>query len=418
MDSNDRLSSSIAILGAGPIGLEAALYARALGLDAIVYEAGEVGEHLLRWGQVRLFTPWKLNTTSLGRQALKDEGLGDEVVCPTGSQMVERYLLPLARSEWLRGRVNLGTKILGITRETLFKGQEIGKKSRRSSPFRLLLQRTNGKEELAHAHWVLDCTGVHGQPGPAGAGGLPAPGEREAEAMGRVRYGLSDLLGTHREEVSGKRLLLVGGGFSAATLARDLAVLHGENPDTLTLWLLPERAALGVHSPDGDVLPERRALAGFTERALRGEVPGVLPLMGARIQTIQIEGAGLRVAFSQGEDSLETAPLREETVDLMQVATGFRPDSSLHRELQVHQCYASEGPMKLAAALLAGDSTDCLTIPESGPQTLTSPEPGFFLLGNKSYGRTPTFLLRTGHIQVRDVFRLLTEDPLLDLYSH
>ena len=59
----------LAILGAGPVGLEAALYARKLDFAVTVYERGRVGEYLLRWGHVRLFTPFGMNTTPLGRAA-------------------------------------------------------------------------------------------------------------------------------------------------------------------------------------------------------------------------------------------------------------------------------------------------------------------------------------------------------------
>ena len=63
----------IAILGAGPIGLEAALYAAALKLPFTVYERGRVGEHLHQWGHVRLFSPFGMNTTPLGRAAIRAE---------------------------------------------------------------------------------------------------------------------------------------------------------------------------------------------------------------------------------------------------------------------------------------------------------------------------------------------------------
>ena len=72
--------------------------------------------------------------------------------------------------------------------------------------------------------------------------------------------------------------------------------------------------------------------------------------------------------------------------------TGYRPDTSIHRELQVHLCYATEGPMKLAAALLGEDSNgDCLARSD--------------------------FLLQTGIEQVRDIFRLVERDEDLDLYD-
>jgi hypothetical protein len=63
--------------------------------------------------------------------------------------------------------------------------------------------------------------------------------------------------------------------------------------------------------------------------------------------------------------------------------------------------------MKLAGALLGAGSSDCLTQTSHGADTLTNPEPGFFILGSKSYGRNNTFLMRIGWEQVGEVFGLL-----------
>jgi len=104
-------------------------------------------------------------------------------------------------------------------------------------------------------------------------------------------------------------------------------------------------------------------------------------------------------------------------VDRMIANVGYSPDTALYRELQVHECYATLGPMNLAAALLKHAGADCLTIPGQGPETLRNPEPGFFILGAKSYGRNSQFLLRTGFEQVRDVFKLITGKGDLDLYK-
>ena len=79
----------------------------------------------------------------------------------------------------------------------------------------------------------------------------------------------------------------------------------------------------------------------------------------------------------------------------------------MYRQLQVHECYATSGPMKLSAALLSSSSTDCLTQESQGADTLVNPEPDFFILGVKSYGRNTTFLLRVGWDQVEEVFGLL-----------
>jgi hypothetical protein len=90
-------------------------------------------------------------------------------------------------------------------------------------------------------------------------------------------------------------------------------------------------------------------------------------------------------------------------VDRVLSLTGYRGDLGLFRELQVHQCYATEGPMKLSAALLGAAGGDCLQQQSHGVEALLNPEPGFFLLGAKSYGRNTSFLLRAGWQQVDEV---------------
>ena len=98
-----------------------------------------------------------------------------------------------------------------------------------------------------------------------------------------------------------------------------------------------------------------------------------------------------------------------EEVDQVLVAAGYGPDNSIYRELQIHECYASRGPMKLSAALLGSRAADCLTTPAFGADVLANPEPDFWILGNKSYGRSPHFLLETGYWQVADVIAQLAE---------
>ena len=105
--------------------------------------------------------------------------------------------------------------------------------------------------------------------------------------------------------------------------------------------------------------------------------------------------------------TLRNGSADELAVDRVLGLNGGVGDFTLYRQLQVHECYATAGPMKLAAALLGAAGGDCLAQESHGADTLVNPEPGFFILGAKSYGRNSQFLLRIGWQQVDDVFSLL-----------
>ncbi|MDP9005895.1 MAG: hypothetical protein M3N15_03120, partial [Actinomycetota bacterium] len=97
----------------------------------------------------------------------------------------------------------------------------------------------------------------------------------------------------------------------------------------------------------------------------------------------------------------------EVVVDKVLALTGYVGDQSLYRQLQVHECYATAAPMDLSAALLGGAGGDCLAQVSHGPDVLRNPEPNFFILGMKSYGRVNQYLMRIGWEQVDDVVTLL-----------
>ena len=52
----------------------------------------------------------------------------------------------------------------------------------------------------------------------------------------------------------------------------------------------------------------------------------------------------------------------------------------------------------------------CGSVPPHGHRELAHPEPGFYTVGIKSYGRAPTFLLITGYEQVRSVVAAIAGD--------
>src|ERR1700730_6131705 len=109
-----KTARRLAILGAGPIGLEAALYARALQMPFTIYERGRPADHVWRWGHVRLFTPLGLNVTPLGRAAAQKQKPNQELpgndACLTGRELISTYLVLIAES--LHGNIQTDTLVL------------------------------------------------------------------------------------------------------------------------------------------------------------------------------------------------------------------------------------------------------------------------------------------------------------------
>lgn len=222
--------AKIAILGAGPVGLEAALYARFLGYDVVIFERGEIAEHVRQWGHVRMFSPFGMNSSPLGVAALtaQDENYDppgdDEIV--TGRQWVERYLDPLAHSDLLRGHLHTHTEVLRVGRTAYLKTNSPGSVERGEDEFQLLYRDADGEEHRERADIVIDCTGVFGQPNWIGPGGVPAIGE--LRLRNQIVYRVPDVENGDREHYAGKRTLVIGAGYSAATSVVLLAQLAKE----------------------------------------------------------------------------------------------------------------------------------------------------------------------------------------------
>ena len=426
----------IAILGAGPIGLEAALYARFLGYDVAVFEAGEVAASVRRWGHVRMFTPFGMNRSPLGLAALQAQ---DESYQPpdddgilTGREWVERYLTPLSQTDLLADHLHAQTEVVAIGKEELLKSDLPGHADRGDWSFRLLVRNEAGQERIELADAVLDCTGVFGQANYLGHGGVPAVGELESQHLIDTR--LPDILGRDRQYFAGKHTLLVGGGHSAATNAVALAALAREVRGTRVTWITRREGPAGSSGPieviADDRLPQRAALAqkanGLTRVGLASQAPdssngdqvaagGVTYWPATVVEKIEGQVTAADHAFTV---ELSGRHAGSYSFDRILANTGFQPSRWLIEELQVHRCYATDGPMKLAAALGGAQGGDCLDQKPSGPQTLLNPEPNYYILGAKSYGRRSDFLLSVGLAQIREVFTMIGDRPSLDLYAN
>lgn len=405
----------IAVIGAGPIGLEAALYGRQMGMPVKVYERGRVGEHLQRWGHVQLFTPFGMNSTPLGRAAIKAANARHEFpsdgACITGKEHVAVYLDPLAKVEALRSSLQLNTAVSHISRQNTLKTDDPGDARRARQPFRLLVRESNQRERFEEADIILDCAGTYAKHRWLGDGGIPAIGEMAAEQ--HVAYGLEDVLGERRNVYAGRNVLVIGSGYSAATTVCNLAALAEKHPDTWVIWLARGAGTLPIKRIAGDPLRERDRLA-VRANTLATRSDGNVEF---HAQTVidAVETAGSDKGFRISGRTAGKPFTRE--VDRVIANVGYMPDSILYRELQIQECHAWGGPRKLAAALAGQRGVDCVKQTSQGADRLCNPEPNFFILGAKSHGRDSNFLLRVGFEQVREVFSLITGKSGVNLYT-
>jgi hypothetical protein len=387
----------VAVIGAGPVGLAAAAHLVSKGETPVVIEAGAmVGASMLDWGHVQLFSPWQYNVDAVAASMLEATGWQRPVAeaYPTGRELVEQYLLPLAALPQLQPHIRLGARVTAITRQGFDKMKTDG---RDQAPFVLRIETASGYEEEILAKAVIDASGTYRSPNPLGASGLPAIGERAL--ADRIFYGIPDVLGAQRARYAGKRVLVVGSGHSAFNALLDLAELTQEATGTTIVWAI-RRAQVGQLYGGGanDLLPARGELG---ERLRQMVADGLVQVVtGVRISALRMASEGIRVISDQ-----VTLPAVDEII----ATTGFRPDLAILGELRLGLDAAVESPTVLAP-LIDPNLHSCGTVRPHGAEELAHPEPGFYIVGMKSYGRAPTFLLLTGYEQVRSVVCALTGD--------
>jgi len=397
-EAKDLSHLPVAIIGAGPIGLAAAAHLLPRGETPLVFEAGdEVGANIRKWAHVRLFSPWKYLVDTASRELLEDSGwtAPDGNHLPTGGEFLEQYLEPLAALSSIAPHIRLGRRVEAITRKGFDKAKSTG---REQAPFAVVVRTPSGRTERYLVKAVLDASGTYATPNPLGASGVTVEGE--VEVADRVSYGIPDILGAERARFSGRRTLVVGSGHSAFNAILDLTRLAQLEAGTEVVWAVRRKeVGLMFGGGDRDALPARGSL-GSRMRDLVSS--GAVSLVaGFRADRLVESSRGILV---EGEDDMVIGP-----VDRIIVATGYRPDIGILRELRLSLDPSLEAPEALAP-LIDPSEHSCGTVYPHGYDELRQPERDFFLVGMKSYGRAPAFLLLTGYEQVRSVVSALSGD--------
>jgi thioredoxin reductase len=398
---NDLSALPVAVIGAGPIGLAAAVHLLDRGLVPLVFEAGPaIAAHYESFRHVQLFSPWRYNIDPAARRMLEASGwqspAPDEL--PTAGAMVERYLAPLAARPAIAAALRFSHRVESIAREGFDK---VKSKGREEAAFVVRAQTPEGPREF-RAGSVIDASGTWGTPNPMGANGLPAIGEREHGA--RIAYGMPDILGAARTRYAGKRVLVAGAGHSAAGNLLALAKLADEAPGTGIVWTIRGRDFARIFGGGkNDGLAARGTLG---QRLRRLSESARLELQADFRTTVIREVAGRLAVEGHGPDG---SVRRIEAIDAIVVATGARPDLALAAELRVMLDPWLEATQALAP-LIDPNLHSCGTVRPHGHRELEHPEKRFYAVGAKSYGRAPNFLLATGYEQVRSVVAALAGD--------
>ncbi len=387
----------VAVIGAGPIGLAAAAHLLERGLEPLILEAGPAPAAAIdQWRHIRLFSPWQYNTDAAAVRLLAATGweAPEPTALPTGGDLIDQYLTPLASLPEIASRLHTGARVTAVTRLGMDKTHS---RNRNTTPFVVRVEHADGEVRDYRAAAVIDASGTWSVRNPLGTSGLPAAGE--AAAAARISSPLPDVLGRDREVFAGRTAVVIGAGHSAANTLINLAELAAQAPGTKIVWAIRGASAAKVYGGgDADGL------------AARGR-------LGSRLRSLVEDGtvelhtgfgvAGL--ASDRGPVTLTAADGRTLEADVVVPATGFRPNLEMLRELRLELDPGVEAPRELGP-LIDPEFHSCGTVEPHGAKMLAHPEQDFYIVGMKSYGRAPTFLLATGYEQVRSVTAALAGD--------
>lgn len=398
---SDRLATlPVLIIGAGPIGLAAGANLLERGIDFEILEAGDSAAASIRqWGHTRLFSPWRHLIDPASRRLLQAAGWVwpvEDGRAPTGQELVEEYIAPLAELPAMRSRIRYGARVVAVTRDGMDRTRTA---NRESTPF--LVRAVTGPGDVIElvGRAVIDASGTYSSPNPLSSSGLDPIGASGVDDL--VVHALPDVLGADRARFAGRHTTVVGAGHSAANTLIALTELAKSDPGTRVTWVIRNASAVRVSSSPDDELADRARLGSRVDRLV--DAGAIEKVDSLEISAVRRHDEGVRLIGSR-----RGASATHDT-DLVVNATGFRPDLGMLREVRLQLDEIVEAPTRLAP-LIDPNLHSCGTVEPHGFAELRHPEHGFFLVGMKSYGRAPTFLLATGYEQVRSVAAWLDGD--------
>ncbi|XZE21087.1 hypothetical protein SH449x_000981 [Pirellulaceae bacterium SH449] len=241
-DPEVETPATIAIIGGGPVGIEAGIYARFLGYHVSIFETRRVGHRMHDWHNRPLGVAVSECTTPLGLAAIKAQN--PEYEFPpldkiwTGQEFAEEYLIPLAKTDLLFDDIHFLSPVRDVSRcqtdrETIEDLQE-----RCNDEFRLLVAGQHRGDWISKADVVLDCRGCFQSQSGMGPGGGQAIGEKEFESH-LLKHSVQDRK-FEAKSIRDKSICLVGSTWHATLFAQEFWDARVDYPGTKLLWLVPE----------------------------------------------------------------------------------------------------------------------------------------------------------------------------------
>lgn len=412
--------ATIVLLGAGPIGIEAAIYARYLGYDVVLLEQADLAENVRVWGHLRMFSPFQQNSSSLGLAALRAQDPDYQPPKPDqqliGRQWAEQYLIPLSETDLLADHIRTHSQALAVERLEPANANldpEQSSDENRPKQFQVLVQSQSAEPSIITADAVVDATGVLNHPMMCGPNGSPAEGEPAVSA--RLEYAFPDILGAQRARFARQHTLVIGNGLSAALTITALAQLAQNEPETRVHWIAgptPEPIPwwLTISNSPSTFQTWRDVLLRAEQQA-QDAGPTFVRDTERTLRAFDSDPTsdGVRVWFDE--------PSKPERYDRVVVNRGHRSDLSIYHKLQAGQDTGTS--LSIGQMANPADRFESLQPDDAvaWTDTFLKLEPNLYIIGSKSFRHASSFPFSIGLQQIVGMFAEIGGRANLDLYA-
>ena len=379
-DPEVEVPATIAIIGGGPVGIEAAIYARFLGYFVSIFEQRRVAHRMLDWHNRPLDVTVAECTTSMGHAAIAAQNPEYVRRSPndvfTGKTFAEEYLLPLAKTDLLFDDIHFLSPVSDISRYRTFVSDVIERQERCNDEFRILVYGRHRGPWVSRADVVIDCRGASQKLSGIGPGGGLAIGESLLCDAFLSHTPLDRKFET--KSVLGKHLCLVGQSVRAGQFAIEYLTQFGEEGSSRLTWVIrPDRRH------DNRVM--ENALKEISER----QSGNIVVLESLGVELIQRNELGqYLLKFLKDDDSTV-----EMQCDGIVSLTAGRP-CALSSEVRQEQLMHLEGSPYFVAS-----------------------EPGFYVLRGGNIEDGAGVGLSEAFGKIRELFAMLAGRKDLDLYD-